>query len=233
MNRRMLGMASPIAKLIAAWCVITTAVLSVGLLTARSQLQALMTSESRDNAALMAVALGPYTGEKDTLFRATLLKALTESGAYKEVRYTAVNGTKIRQTNLDYLPDVPHWFQQLLVLETPRATSEVRSGWDLAGHIAVDRQPAAGYRLLWQTALGIAGVCLMGLTLALWWQSALQTRIVHAQQERDGLKRSLENTRALLHELAGAAPEIADDKELARLLEALRSDRPIETINND
>ena len=173
----------------------------------RAQLYSMMAVQARDSAVALATAVASFTDEEDTLYRSTLLKALTESGGYEEVAYISSTGEQIAHQNPLYIPEVPPWFQQLVPITPPAGRAEVRSGWDLAGHIVVVRSPAGGYRLLWRTAVGLTGTALMGLALALWRQRQWREHHGRLEQEVKTLRQRLLEKRAPLFHHSSPSPE--------------------------
>ncbi|WOX04830.1 LapD/MoxY N-terminal periplasmic domain-containing protein [Microbulbifer pacificus] len=210
-----------------AWLTAVGAMLIVCLLTVRTQLTSLLETEAQDSAVALATALAPHTGEDQALYRKTLLKGFTESGAYRMVTFILITGGQIRQEVPDYPAAVPQWFQAILPFEPPTAEAEVLHGWDLAGYIVVSRQTASAYLLLWHTALGIVGAGLVILAGLLWWWWSRLTQVQNQQQnsEYDELRRELEATQELLFNFSSLEPEGATQpgrEVLNRLIKAQR-----------
>jgi diguanylate cyclase (GGDEF)-like protein len=127
---------------------------------------------SQDTATSLGLSLSPHIGKRDYVMVERMVSAVSDSGYYREVIVTDVDGkplvSKTQQVNLEH---VPKWFIDQFPLDTPTGEALIMDGWKQAGLVKVIVNPGYAYMALWtssmQSFLWLAGVslfaCLLGM----------------------------------------------------------------------
>jgi diguanylate cyclase (GGDEF)-like protein len=109
---------------------------------------------SQDTATSLGLSLSPHISKKDFAVVERMVSAVSDSGYYREVVVTDVEGkdivSKIQQVNLD---NVPKWFIERFPLETPLGEALIMDGWQQGGLVKVLANPGYAYAALWTSAV--------------------------------------------------------------------------------
>ncbi|MEY3743134.1 MAG: hypothetical protein RLZZ541_189 [Pseudomonadota bacterium] len=127
---------------------------------------------SQDTATSLGLSLSPHIGKHDYVMVERMVSAVSDSGYYREVIVTDVDGkplvSKTQQVNLE---NVPKWFINQFPLDTPTGEALIMDGWKQAGIVKVLVNPGYAYMALWtstlQSFMWLAGVslfaCMIGM----------------------------------------------------------------------
>jgi len=127
---------------------------------------------SQDTATSLGLSLSPHIGKRDYVMVERMVSAVSDSGYYREVIVTDVDGkplvSKTQQVNLEH---VPKWFIDQFPLDTPTGEALIMDGWKQAGLVKVIVNPGYAYMALWtssmQSFLWLAGVSLFACFLGM------------------------------------------------------------------
>jgi diguanylate cyclase (GGDEF)-like protein len=141
----------------------------------RDYLQVESRVHAQDTATSLGLSLSPHLANPRAPILATMIQAIYDMGYYKEIRLTDLDDqTLVALNDSRVFEQVPRWFIAWLPLETATATSEISSGWNLAGVIHVSINPGYAYLKLYQQMRGafyyslaalLASVLLLSLVL--------------------------------------------------------------------
>lgn len=120
----------------------------------RSYLNNQLRTISQDTATSLGMSLSPHISKKDFVVVERMVSAVSDSGYYREVVVTDVEGKpivdKTQQVNLN---NVPKWFVERFPLETPQGEALIMNGWQQAGLVKVLANPGYAYMALWTSAV--------------------------------------------------------------------------------
>lgn len=141
------------------WLVVicTTALAFVGsfvvsVLTARNYLEQQLYTQSMDNAASLALSMTQQG--KDPATSELLVSALFDSGHFRLVRYSDVQGrTVVERQNLTATDNVPFWFSRLFPIHARPGEALVSDGWQQAGRVTILADARFAYAALWSGTL--------------------------------------------------------------------------------
>jgi diguanylate cyclase (GGDEF)-like protein len=127
---------------------------SLSIENTRSYLNNQLRTISQDTATSLGMSLSPHISEHDYVMVERMVSAVSDSGYYRQVLITDVEGktiiNKTQQVNLD---GVPHWFVDMFKLETPQGEALIMAGWQQAGMVKVLVNPGYAYMSLWSSAI--------------------------------------------------------------------------------
>ncbi len=116
-------------------------------------------SISHDTATSLGISLSPHMAKGEMAIVESMINAISDSGYYREVVITDVNGKAIiERIQPVVIKGVPAWFVNWISLETPRGEALVMAGWKQAGKIHISASPGYAYATLWSDSVG-----------AFWW----------------------------------------------------------------
>ncbi len=114
---------------------------------------------SEDMATSLGMSLSPHIAKKEMTIVESMIRAVSDSGYYREVSYIDVNGKPVVERLQEVtIEGVPDWFVKLIPLETPRGEAQVMSGWVQAGSVRIAANPGYAYATLWGNSVD-----------AFWW----------------------------------------------------------------
>jgi diguanylate cyclase (GGDEF)-like protein len=120
----------------------------------RSYLNNQLKTISQDTATSLGMTLSPHVSAKDFVMVERMVSAVSDSGYYREVKVSDVDGKpivdKVQQVNLN---EVPKWFIERFPLETPTGEALIMNGWQQAGVVKVLVNPGYAYMALWTSAM--------------------------------------------------------------------------------
>ncbi len=130
---------------------------------------------SEDMATSLGMSLSPHIAKQEMTIVESMISAVSDSGYYREVVYTDVNGKPVVVRRQEVrIEGVPAWFVNLIPLETPRGEAQVMAGWVQAGSVAIAANPGYAYATLWGNSvdafwwfLGSSAVALLAGVVAL------------------------------------------------------------------
>jgi EAL domain-containing protein (putative c-di-GMP-specific phosphodiesterase class I)/GGDEF domain-containing protein len=121
----------------------------------REYLQVESTVHAQDTATSLGLSLSPHLADPQDPILQTMVKAIYDMGYYKEIRLADVDGrTLVQFSDSRVFGQVPQWFIEWLPLQTAAATSEINSGWNIAGIVYVSINPGYAYSKLYQQMQG-------------------------------------------------------------------------------
>lgn len=127
----------------------------ISLSNARIYMQQQLASHAQDTATSLGMSLVSAMQSGDTVLASTVVGPVFDRGYYRSIRIVSLKGETLVEKQLPPSPpDVPHWFTDLVVLETPTAESLITSGWRQLGRVIVTSHPNFAYLQLWHTASG-------------------------------------------------------------------------------
>lgn len=133
-----------------------------GYLLVESQVHA------QDTATSLGLSLSPHLTDPTDPILETMIRAIYDRGYYLEIKLTDIDGrTLVRLADSRVFAQVPDWFIRLLPMATATATSEISSGWNLAGVVSVTINPGWAYLKLYQQMRHALFYSLVTLGLAL------------------------------------------------------------------
>ncbi|MEZ0237879.1 MAG: EAL domain-containing protein [Methylophilaceae bacterium] len=105
---------------------------------------------SQDTATSLGLTLTPPMAENDMAVVDRMVSAVSDSGYYREVVVSDVEGKPIVSRKQDVkLGSVPQWFVDAVPLDTPRGEALIMAGWQQAGTVRVEANPGYAYVALW------------------------------------------------------------------------------------
>jgi diguanylate cyclase (GGDEF)-like protein len=120
---------------------------------------------SQDTATSLGLSLSPHIGKRDYVMVERMVSAVSDSGYYREVIVTDVDGkTLVSKTQQVNLENVPKWFIDQFPLDTPTGEALIMDGWKQAGFVKVLVNPGYAYMALWTSTLQLS-VWLAGVSL--------------------------------------------------------------------
>lgn len=125
----------------------------------RSYLNNQLRSISQDMATSLGLSLSPHIAKNEMTIVESMVNAVSDSGYYREVILTDVNGKPIiERIQAATIEGVPEWFVKLIPLETPRGEALIMAGWVQAGTIRISANPGYAYATMWTNSVD-----------AFWW----------------------------------------------------------------
>jgi diguanylate cyclase (GGDEF)-like protein len=123
---------------------------------------------SQDTATSLGLTLTPPMADKDMAVVDRMVSAVSDSGYYREVVVSDIEGKPIVSRKQDVkLGNVPQWFVDLVPLQTPRGEALIMAGWQQAGTVRVEANPGYAYVALWSNTVE-----------SFWWFLAASTLTV-------------------------------------------------------
>lgn len=120
----------------------------------RSYLNNQLQTISQDTATSLGMSLSPHMSKKDYVVVERMVSALSDSGYYREVLVTDIEGKVIvDKTQRVNLNNVPNWFVERFKLEAPAGEALIVDGWQQGGLVKVLVNPGYAYVALWTSAL--------------------------------------------------------------------------------
>ena len=124
---------------------------AVGVNQMRAYLLVESQVHAQDTATSLGLSLSPHLADPADPILETMIRAIYDQGYYKEILLTDIEGRPlVRLDDSRVFEQVPDWFIRLLPMDTATATSEISSGWNLAGVVSVTINPGWAYLKLYQ-----------------------------------------------------------------------------------
>ncbi len=113
-----------------------------------------LSSHAQDTATSLGLSISPYVGDESmTSIVETMINAIFDSGYYESIQLSDLDDNTIYAKENPPAPEtVPTWFMEMFPLTPPVATTEINSGWNIAGSMEVKSHPGIGYNQLWENA---------------------------------------------------------------------------------
>jgi diguanylate cyclase (GGDEF)-like protein len=109
---------------------------------------------TQDTATSLGLTLSPPMADKDMAVVDRMISAVSDSGYYREVLVSDVEGkTLISRTQQVKLDNVPQWFVDRVPLKTPVGEALIMAGWQQAGTVRVEANPGYAYAALWSNSV--------------------------------------------------------------------------------
>ena len=126
----------------------------VNVSNTREYVEYQLSSHAQDTATSLGLSIMPHLESDEGLpIIDTMTNAIFDRGYYQEITlYNGNNDVLIRKTNTQALTDVPAWFVEMFTIEAPKSSTELNTGWTIAGRLEVVSNPGFGYQQLWSNA---------------------------------------------------------------------------------
>jgi EAL domain-containing protein (putative c-di-GMP-specific phosphodiesterase class I)/GGDEF domain-containing protein len=106
---------------------------------------------AQDTATSLGLSLSPYLVDEQDPIIESMMQAMFDYGYYREISlYNVEDKPLIVLTDTSTIPDVPDWFIDYFPMQLATAHSEISSGWQITGKLAVTVNPGFAYRKLYQ-----------------------------------------------------------------------------------
>ena len=123
-----------------------------------------LSSHSQDTATSLGLSIMPYLAdikanntdatENGIAIIDTMTNAIFDRGYYESiVLFDNDKNELLRKENPTNLEHIPTWFVDLFPITTPSSTTQLHTGWNIAGHLEVKSNPGFGYKQLWDNAI--------------------------------------------------------------------------------
>ncbi|BBN82637.1 GGDEF domain-containing protein [Pseudoalteromonas sp. A25] len=109
-----------------------------------------LTHQAQNTATNLGLSIAPYINKDDFALAKTMAKAQFDSGYYTNL--TFIGSDPELTFNYQFEPKsqhVPDWFVSLVQLTPPTISSEVSSGWHIAGTLSIQVHPGSAYLALY------------------------------------------------------------------------------------
>jgi len=143
----------------------------------RVYLEEQLASHAQDAATSLGLAISHALSENDQATIESMTDAIFDRGYYREIRIEKLDGSPVVVRELPVkIEDVPAWFVERLVLQTPEGSAVVMTGWRQTGVVKVSSHPRFAYAQLWRNVsdmfrwflLSSLLVSLLGVILLRW-----------------------------------------------------------------
>lgn len=183
--------------------------------SARNTLATQLQLKNNDNAILLAQVLGQQNGDAELM--ALVMTAQFDTGFYRSIRLVGVDKQPVFERAADVKPAVaPHWFVDLMPIESVPGVAQVSDGWRALGSVEVVSQTAYAHDDLWRGSLASAiALAILGIVMAI-----LSRAVV--QRIRRPLERTVEQAQAIVDGRFLTVPE-PHVPELRRLTQAMNA----------
>ncbi|MBQ4834150.1 EAL domain-containing protein [Pseudoalteromonas sp. MMG010] len=125
--------------------------LYISIDTMRDYLQQQMSIHAQDTANSLGLSITHYLAPDDRVVAQTMVSAIFDAGYYQKIEFIDPQGkVLITRSSPKSVESVPTWFIDAFELNTPIRSSEVNSGWRIAGTLYVTSHPGISYLKLWE-----------------------------------------------------------------------------------
>ena len=131
---------------------------AVWMLSARGYLETQLRLKNADNAQSLALNLSQQRGDATAMELA--VSAMYDTGFYQRITLRDAAGRVVYTQESDpssTREDVPHWFANLVPVESAPGVAQVSDGWRALGSVEVVSQAGFAHVQLWQGAVKTAG----------------------------------------------------------------------------
>jgi len=109
---------------------------------------------AQDTATSLGLSLSPYMIDETDPIIETTMNAIFDMGYYQEIKLVNVeNQPLVVLRNEQKIEGVPDWFMNVVSMESAVSTSEISSGWNIAGVLSVSLNPGYAYLKLYEQVL--------------------------------------------------------------------------------
>ncbi len=196
-------------------CFLFGASLLVKLVDARDYVRAQLQSHAQDTATSLGLSI-QTAGVENTPLVDSMIDAIFDRGHYEEISFTNIEGEVLVMSRQPMkLEGVPVWFIELAHFEVPSATTEVSSGWAIAGTLRVVSHPGYAYQSLWREtkeSMMLFGASLLIAMIILTWLLRLVLRPLEKVEAQ---------ANAICHRRFEVQPVLPRTRELRRVVEAM------------
>lgn len=148
-------------------------------------------SDAQNTAASLSLSLATANGDESTM--ATMINANFDSGHYRRIALTNMNGEVIHERVSEVCSlDVPEWFVELVNINVPGAVAPVSSGWMVIGKLGVEGDDSHTYVMLYNSFKQLLGsfalftVSSLAALHLLLYTILVPLRLLHEQTEAIG-----------------------------------------------
>lgn len=143
-----------IIVIVALFVMLFAGTLLLSISNTRDYLNDQLRTISQDAATSLGMTLSVPLAENDAAVVDRLVSAVSDSGYYREVVVSDVEGRPLVERRQEVkLGDVPQWFVDRVPLETPVGEALVMAGWQQAGTVRVVANPGYAYASLWASTV--------------------------------------------------------------------------------
>jgi diguanylate cyclase (GGDEF)-like protein len=135
----------------------------------RDFIQQQLASHAQDTATSLGLSITPYVGDEENLpIIDTMTNAIFDRGYYRSIKLTNADDQVIlEKSNPKAMQSVPSWFINLFEIEAPVATTNLNTGWQIAGSLQVTSNPGFGYEQLWRNTIATTWLVIAIFVLAM------------------------------------------------------------------
>ncbi|WP_420935752.1 bifunctional diguanylate cyclase/phosphodiesterase [Alteromonas sp. A081] len=112
-----------------------------------------LATHAQDTATSLGLSITPYLAEPNGIATAeTMVNAIFDRGFYQYITVTDMEGNMlIERRNPNTMSTVPEWFTNIVNVTPPEETTELNSGWTMAGQLVVQSHPGLANQTLWES----------------------------------------------------------------------------------
>jgi len=127
----------------------------VNVTNTRDFIQQQLASHAQDTATSLGLSITPYVGDKANLpIIETMTNAIFDRGYYQSIQLTDPDGVIVLdKNNPKEMQSVPEWFINMFMINAPVATTNLNTGWQIAGTLQVTSNPGFGHEQLWRNSI--------------------------------------------------------------------------------
>ncbi|WP_412972338.1 EAL domain-containing protein [Glaciecola sp. MF2-115] len=147
----------------------------------RDFIQQQLASHAQDTATSLGLSITPYVGDEENIpIIETMTNAIFDRGYYQSIQLSDADGNVIlEKKNPKAMQTIPDWFMDMFVINAPVATTNLNTGWQIAGSLQVTSNPGFGYEQLWRNTVDTFWLVVVIFVLAMifvWGMVRLITR---------------------------------------------------------
>ncbi|MBF7074879.1 EAL domain-containing protein [Glaciecola sp. MH2013] len=167
----------------------------VNISNTQAYLEQQLSSHSQDTATSLGLAIMPHLGDEAALpIIDTMTNAIFDRGYYQSiVLFDAKGNILVEKTNPSSVDKVPAWFISLFPITTPTSSTELNTGWNIAGRLEVRSNPGFGYIQLWKNATNIFSIITVIFIIGLFFVYALVKMITRPIKDVVSQAQSMSN----------------------------------------
>ncbi|MFQ3251114.1 MAG: EAL domain-containing protein (putative c-di-GMP-specific phosphodiesterase class I) [Glaciecola sp.] len=147
----------------------------------RDFIQQQLASHAQDTATSLGLSITPYVGDEENIpIIETMTNAIFDRGYYQSIQLSDADGNVIlEKKNPKAMQTIPDWFMDMFVINAPVATTNLNTGWQIAGSLQVTSNTGFGYEQLWRNTVDTFWLVVVIFVLAMifvWGMVRLITR---------------------------------------------------------
>lgn len=121
----------------------------------RDFIQQQLASHAQDTATSLGLSITPYVGDEENVpIIDTMTNAIFDRGYYQSIQLRdADDSLVLEKSNPKAMQSVPAWFMNMFEIKAPVASTNLNTGWQIAGTLQVTSNPGFGYEQLWRNTV--------------------------------------------------------------------------------